>query len=167
MANETIGQQGWGGHIFQINVSQGGVPKLAVPQAEVSALGLIGDCHANTELHGGPERAVCLYSLERILSLQAEGHSIYPGAIGENLTVSGVDWDMVEPGVRFHIGEDVLLEVTRYTSPCQKIAAVFAGEELKRVSQKEFPGWSRVYARVIRGGLVRVGDRLQIEPAGE
>jgi len=167
MANETMERQGWGGHIFQINVSQGGVPKLAVPQAEVSALGLIGDRQANTELHGGPERAVCLYSLERILSLQAEGHAIYPGAIGENLTVSGVDWYLVEPGVRLRIGGDVLLEVTRYTSPCQKIAAVFAGEELKRVSQKEFPGWSRVYARVIQEGLVRVGDRLQCEPAGE
>ena len=47
--------------IVQVSVSRGGVPKLAVPEARVSWLGLDGDFHRDGEHHGGPERAVCLY----------------------------------------------------------------------------------------------------------
>ena len=42
---------------------------------------------ASPIFHGGPERALCLFSLERILELQAEGHPIFPGAAGENITI--------------------------------------------------------------------------------
>ena len=59
--------------VHQINVSQGGVPKLPVLEAAVGELGLEGDAVANPDIHGGPERAVCLYSLELIEALVAEG----------------------------------------------------------------------------------------------
>ena len=52
--------------IFQINSSNGGVPKLPVQGAKVTSLGLEGDDHNNKELHGGPDKAICLYSLELI-----------------------------------------------------------------------------------------------------
>ena len=45
-------------HLHQISVSNGGVPKLAVPKARVTKNGVEGDHHRNTELHGGPDRAV-------------------------------------------------------------------------------------------------------------
>ena len=60
------------GRIFQINVSDGGVPKLARQQVEVTPLGLVDDRQEETDVHGGPDRALCLFSLERILALQAE-----------------------------------------------------------------------------------------------
>jgi MOSC domain-containing protein YiiM len=148
--------------VFQINVSGGGVPKQAVRQAEISSLGLSGDKQANTEVHGGPERAVCLYSLERVLALQAEGHPIYPGAIGENLTLAGLDWESLLPGIQVRVGEQILLEITRYTSPCQKIGGSFIAEDFSRVSQKTNPGWSRLYARVLQPGPVQVGDLVQV-----
>jgi len=53
--------------IFQINSSPGGVPKLAVREATLTELGLVGDDHNFPDIHGGPERALCLFSLERIL----------------------------------------------------------------------------------------------------
>ena len=87
------------GRIAQLSVSAGGVPKLPVPHARVSALGLAGDAH-RWEGHGGPERAVCLFPLELIDALAAEGHAIEPGTIGENVTVEGIDWSLVTPGVR-------------------------------------------------------------------
>src|SRR3954447_5109753 len=62
--------------IFQLSRSTGGVPKLAVREAHVSMLGLDGDGHDHPKIHGGPERALCLYSLEVIAQLQAEGHPI-------------------------------------------------------------------------------------------
>jgi MOSC domain-containing protein YiiM len=150
------------GNIFQINASPGGVPKLGQGQAEVTPLGLSNDQHRNMRAHGGPERALCLYSLERILALQAEGHPIFPGSVGENLTIRGLDWPAVAPGVRLQIGAEVVAEVTRYTTPCGNIVDSFSDRDSMRISQDTHPGWSRVYARVLRTGLVRVGDKVTI-----
>ena len=58
------------GHITQISVSDGGVPKTAVSEAEITATGLVGDRHNSPKIHGGPEKAVCLWSLEVIEALQ-------------------------------------------------------------------------------------------------
>lgn len=148
--------------IFQINVSQGGVPKLPVRCAEVTTTELAGDAHNNLEVHGGPTRAVCLYSLERILALQAEGHPIFPGSTGENVTVAGVDWDAVVPGTRLQLGDTVEIEVTGYTSPCPKITASFADGDISRMGQPTHPGWSRVYASVITTGEICVGDGVEL-----
>ena len=97
------------GRIFQLNRSPGGVPKLPVREVHVATLGLEGDGHAHPKVHGGPDRAVCLLSLELIQLLQAEGHPIYPGSTGENVTVSGLDWATLVPGARLLLGDDVIL----------------------------------------------------------
>lgn len=151
------------GHIFQINASQGGVPKRPLRKAEVVPLGLTVDEQENKKHHGGPERAVCLFSLDRILELQAEGHPIYPGSIGENVTVSGVDWAQVQPGTRFRLGNEVVLEVTSYAVPCRKIQGSFVGYKYGRVSQKRNPGWARAYTRVLQTGKIQVGDKVIME----
>ena len=88
------------GRVVQINISPGGVPKLPLREAMVGELGLEGDGHSFPDIHGGPERALCLFSLERILELQAEGHPIFPGAAGENITIVGLEWDKLQPGDR-------------------------------------------------------------------
>lgn len=153
------------GQVFSINSSPGGVPKLPVPEVLVTTEGLFGDSHADKKHHGGPDRAVSLFSLERIRQLQEEGHPIGTGTTGENFTVSGLDWDMVTPGSQIDLGE-ALLEVTSYASPCRTIEESFIGQEFARMSQKRHPGWSRVYARVLREGLVRPGDQVVLTPAG-
>ena len=66
-------------HVAQVNVSQGGVPKLPVAQAEVGPLGITTDAVRYTKVHGGPERAVCLFSAELIAALCAEGHPVFAG----------------------------------------------------------------------------------------
>ena len=152
------------GRIVQISVSPGGVPKRPVESADVSAGGVAGDAQRDLEHHGGPDRALCVFPREVIRTLQAEGHPIAPGQIGENLTVEGLDWDTVAPGVRLLLGEDVLVEVTRYTSPCGNIRAAFTGGNYARVSQKRHPGASRVYARVLRTGAIRRGDPVRLLP---
>ncbi|HEX7766743.1 MAG TPA: MOSC domain-containing protein, partial [Nitrospira sp.] len=75
-------------HIHQISVSDGGVPKKPVLEARVSLQGVEGDRQRNLKVHGGPDRAVCLYSLDVIERLQQAGHSIEPGFSGENLTLA-------------------------------------------------------------------------------
>ena len=148
--------------IVQISVSRGGVPKTAVPAARVTANGLEGDAQRNRELHGGPERAICLYSIEAIERLRAEGHPITPGSIGENVTVQGLDWSAVAPGDHVLLGDQVVLQVTRYTSPCVNIMGAFKDGEFARVSQKRRPGWSRVYARVLVEGTIRRDDPVRL-----
>lgn len=149
------------GRVEQVSISGGGVPKLPVERAWVDDLGLDGDLHNDTKNHGGSERAVCLYSLELLQRLRAEGHSAHPGSMGENLTLSGLDWDRLTSGARLAVGE-VLLQVTSYTTPCSKIANSFSDGRFVRVSQKVNPGESRVYARVLRTGEVRTGDEVRL-----
>lgn len=153
------------GHIVQINTSPGGVPKRAEASVEVGALGLEGDGVNHPKIHGGPERAVCLWSLDRILALQEEGHPVFPGAAGENLTVAGLDWEALGPGAVLACGDRVRLEITSYTTPCNTIAGYFAERDFKRISQKRHPGWSRLYARVLTPGTLRPGDRVRVETA--
>ena len=149
------------GIVRSINVSNGGVPKLPVQSCVITAAGLAGDRQRDLEYHGGPDRAVCLYSHDLIEALKSEGHAIAPGTIGENLTIAGIDWRAMRPGSRVEVGE-VGLQLTDYAPPCRNIGGSFAGRRTGRVSQKAHPGWSRLYARVIREGTVRVGDRVRL-----
>ena len=150
-------------HLHQISVSNGGVPKRAVPHARVTKDGVEGDRQRNREAHGGPDRAVCLYSLEVIEALRKEGHSIAPGSAGENFTLAGLDWKHIGPGTRLRIGDEVHLEVVSYTAPCTHNRCWFKDEDFSRMSQKKHPGWSRVYARVLSEGTVRQGDPVVVE----
>src|SRR5439155_17527334 len=145
------------------NVSpNGGVPKQPVPEADVGERGIVGNRVANPKIHGGPLAALCLYSLELIQALQAEGHPIFPGSVGENITLSRLDWTQVAPGVRLQLGDEVLIEVTKYTTPCETIVGSFADRNSMRILQKTHPGWSRVYAKVLRTGKIRVGDIVEL-----
>lgn len=151
------------GRVFQLNISPGGVPKLPIRQAVLNSLGLVGDDHRSKKVHGGPERALCLYSLERLQALQAEGHPIFAGAMGENLTLSGLDWDQIAPGLQMQIGKDVVVEITRYATPCANLTDCFVGGRIERVLQEKHPGWSRLYAKVLQEGEIWVGDPVIVK----
>lgn len=150
------------GRIVQISVSNGGVPKTAINEAEVTAMGLVGDRHSNPDIHGGVDKAVCLWSLEVIEVLKAEGHDLAPGYAGENITIAGLDWYSIVPGVHLQLGETVLLEIASYTTPCRKNMHWFADKRYSRISQKHHPGSSRVYARVLQPGKISKGDTVAI-----
>ena len=152
-------------HIHQISISPGGVPKLPVESVEITVNGLIGDHQNDQKHHGGPERAVCLYALEVIESLRAEGHPIYPGSTGENITTTGLDWEKLQIGQRIRLGETVILEITDFTSPCKTIRHSFIDDKFIRISQKLHPGESRVYAKVLCPGMVKIGDEIEIKAA--
>lgn len=146
------------GIVFQINASKGGVPKWPMRHGFVTESGLEEDVQRNKKHHGGPNRALCLYSLEKIQQLQLEGHPIYPGSIGENLTLSGFDWSLLTPGVQLKCGSDLLIEITSFTVPCKNIRESFVQNKFSRISQKINPGWARVYAKVLQPGRIQIGD---------
>ena len=93
------------GTVHSINTSNGGVPKFSRAWAHIRATGVDGDRQEDRRYHGGPDRAVCLYSLDLIEALQGEGHPITPGSIGENLTLHGVAWQDMRPDTRVEIGD--------------------------------------------------------------
>ena len=149
--------------IVQINVNpNGGVPKLSVEQTRLNTSHVEGDKQRDRRYHGGPTRAVCLYSLEIIEALREEGHPIESGWTGENLLVSGLNWDEMVPGVRLQIGE-ARVEITSYANPCKHIAYAFSDGDFNRIGQKKHPGWSRIYARVLDEATVKVGDDVRVE----
>jgi MOSC domain-containing protein YiiM/GNAT superfamily N-acetyltransferase len=152
------------GRIYQLNVSPGGVPKLPVAEAHVGLQGLDGDAHHHDHVHGGPHRAVCLLALEAIERVQADGHAIEPGAVGENLTTTGIELATLDVGTRLAIGEEVVLEISGPANPCDVIKHVFVGGKSGRISILLHPTDSRMYARVLAEGTVREGDAIRVLP---
>jgi MOSC domain-containing protein YiiM len=150
------------GWVVGLQRSDGGVPKTAVDRAVVGVNGMEGDRQRHLKFHGGPTRALCLYSGERIAALAAEGHPIVAGSVGENVTIEGLPWELVRPGTTLEIGEEVEVEVTSYTAPCRNIAGAFADGRFARIGQKANPGWSRVYVAVRRGGTIACGDAVRL-----
>lgn len=151
------------GRIVGLHRSNGGVPKLPVERALVGAMGMEGDRQRDRRFHGGPDRALCLYSQDLIEVLRGEGHPVAAGAMGENVTIAGLPWNEVRPGARLQLGA-VTVEVTGYASPCANIARAFREGAFKRVGQKPNPGWSRVYVRVVDAGEIAVGDPVRLFP---
>src|ERR1700730_14486888 len=113
-----------GATVFRINVSGGGVPKLPVDEAVVGELGVVGDDHHDKENHGGPLKALCLYSMEALQRLEAEGPHVGPGGVGGNIPLQGLDVADLHPGDQLQLG-GVEIQITAYASPCKTIAGNF------------------------------------------
>lgn len=152
------------GSVVGLFRSAGGVPKLGVERVEIGWRGVEGDVQTHRQHHGRAFQAVCLWSEEVIDALRAEGHPVQPGNVGENVTVAGLDWPTIRPGTRLGLGTCVL-EVSSYATPCSQISRWFTGRQFIRIDEDANPGWARIYAWVLRPGVVAVGDAVVVEPA--
>ena len=150
------------GTVTQLNTSNGGVPKRPVESVRIGWRGVVGDRQASRTHHGRPWQALCLWSTEVIEELRSQGHPVAPGLAGENITVTGLDWADVRPGVRLLIG-DALCEITAFTLPCFKNKSYFLAGDFNAMHHERGPV-SRVYATVLRPGTARTGDAAVLEP---
>ena len=150
------------GRLLQVNVSPGGVPKHPVPEARVTALGVEGDRQRETTVHGGPHRAVSILGIEAIRRVAAEGHPIAPGTTGENLTIEGLDVSSMPVGTRLRIGDEVVVELSGPADPCRTIRHSFRDLRFGRLGIATHPDDSRMYARVVREGVVRADDPITV-----
>jgi MOSC domain-containing protein YiiM len=151
------------GRVARLHRSDGGVPKSAVDEVDVDWSGVVGDVQNDRKHHGRPFQALCLWSVEVIEKLQAEGHPIQPGFAGENITITGLDWSSLPFGTMLRIGE-VDAEIAAHAIPCAKNAAWFADRNYNRIHHDEHPGDSRLYAWVRGPGRIAVGDTVVVEP---
>jgi MOSC domain-containing protein YiiM len=151
------------GTVAGLFASGGGVPKAPIREAAIGYRGVDGDRQAARQHHGRVWQALCLWSADVIGELRTEGHRVAPGRAGENVTIDGLDWNLARPGVRLAIGP-VRCEVTAYALPCAKNAQWFVDRDFSRMEHERHPGSSRVYASVLRDGVVRPGDAVVVEP---
>ena len=146
--------------VVQVNVSDGGMPKLPVLCARVSEDGVEGDWQKGRKYHGGPGRAVCLFSEELYAELRAEGVDASNGAFGENFTTRGLDLKTLSVGERFRVGQSCVIEITDVRVPCGQL------KKWDDRMPKLIVGRSGWMAKVVREGVVKPGDPIEPEPEG-
>ena len=116
--------------------------------------GIQGDAHA-----GKWHRQVSLLSHEKIEAFRARGATVADGAFGENLVVSGIDFRSLPLGTRFQCN-DVVLELTQIGKECHNGCAIY-----QTMGECIMPR-EGVFARVLHGGTISVGDTLRVLPDG-
>jgi TatD DNase family protein len=129
-----------------------GTAKRDAGQAELIVQhGLKGDAHA-----GDWHRQVSLLSLQKIEAFRAKGADVDYGAFGENIVVDGIDFASLPVGTVFRCGE-ALLEMTQIGKECHSHCAIY-----KRMGDCIMPR-EGVFARVLRGGIIKTGDEIHAE----
>ena len=133
---------------------QKGTQKYRIPEGNFAEdHGIEGDAHA-----GKWHRQVSLLSAEKIEAFREKGVQVEYGAFGENLVVEGCDLRSLPVGTRFAIG-NVLLEMTQIGKECHDHCAIY------NVTGDCIMPREGVFAKVLRGGIVREGDSLDVIPA--
>lgn len=112
--------------------------------------GIEGDAHA-----GKWHRQVSLLSYEKIEAFRARGAVVEDGAFGENLVVEGIDFKTLPIGTRFQCN-DVVLELTQIGKECHHGCEIF-----QKMGECIMPR-EGVFAIVLHGGVIKVGDNLEI-----
>jgi len=119
--------------------------------------GLVDDAHADCCTH----RQVSLLATDSINKMRSLGFDVNPGDFAENLTTEGIDLVSLPIGTHISVGKQVILEVTQIGKECHTGCAIYR-QIGKCIMPKE-----GVFARVIRGGLVRAGDQVGIGKDGK
>lgn len=139
----------------------------------VGRLGLEGDAQADLSVHGGRDKAVYAYPVEhypvwrtiRMQALKIDAALAY-GALGENLTISGLTEDRVWIGDVLSIGagtnDRVVLRVASPRAPCFKLNARMGFKQAAKMMVQS--GYSGFYLQVLSPGNVRAGDSIEITP---
>lgn len=116
--------------------------------------GLQGDAHA-----GFAHRQVSLLATESIAKMTAKGLTVGPGDFAENLTTQGIDLVSLAVGSRLQVGREAIIRVTQIGKECHDRCAIYnqAGD---CVMPRE-----GIFAEVLRGGRVKIGDILAEKPS--
>lgn len=121
----------------------------------IENFGLEGDAHG-----GNWHRQVSLLSYEKVLAFEEKGIFVEDGAFGENLLVEGFDFKTLPVGTRFRCG-DALLEMTQIGKECHSHCEIY-----QAVGDCIMPR-EGVFARVLHGGEIQIGDEMEIVPSSD
>ena len=143
---------------------QAGLPKMPVKTVTISKLGIEGDYNRfrKEKKKNDPDMAVMILSTDILDKLNSEGWPVNPGDLGENLTLTNIDYNTLKLGDRLSIGE-VSLEISLICDPCTNLNNLpYVGKDkstsfIKTLMKRR--GW---YARVLKAGDVTVGDSVTL-----
>mgnify|MGYP006084036273 CR=1 FL=1 len=155
--------------ISQINIKsntpgQVGLPKMPVETVTITKAGVEGDYNRfrKEKKKNDPDMAVMLLSTDVIDALNSEGWPVNPGDLGENITLTNIDYSILKLGDRLNIGE-VSLEISLICDPCTNLNNLpYVGKDkstsfIKTLMKRR--GW---YARVLKVGKVTAGDSVTL-----
>ena len=145
------------GKIMAVCISE----KRGTQKKNIEKVRLIEDFGLEGDAHGGKwHRQVSLLSYERVRAFEEKGISVEDGAFGENLLVEGFDFKTLPVGTRFRCGE-ALLEMTQIGKECHSHCEIY-----QAVGDCIMPR-EGVFARVLHGGVIQIGDELEIVPSSD
>jgi TatD DNase family protein len=129
-----------------------GTAKINREEAKlIENFGMEGDAHA-----GNWHRQISLLSFEKVEEFRARGANVADGAFGENLLVEGIDFKSFPIGTKFKCN-DVVLEITQIGKKCHSECEIF-----HQVGDCIMPR-EGVFAVVLKGGVVKVGDEMDVK----
>jgi molybdopterin adenylyltransferase len=129
-----------------------GTAKQCVPKVELKEnYGILGDAHA-----GNWHRQISLLSLEKVDAFRVKGAEVQAGSFGENILLSGLDLSKLPVGARLCSGS-VVLQITQIGKNCHQGCAIY-----QQVGDCIMPR-EGVFAEVISGGFLTVGDHFRVE----
>ncbi len=138
--------------IVAVNTSEKkGVVKKTVDQATIKeGYGLENDAHG-----GDWHRQVSLLGIESYRHMKRLATvELCPGIFAENITTEGIELHKIPIGAKLRLGE-AILEITQIGKACHHGCEIF-----KKVGDCVMPR-EGVFARVVKGGLVKPGDPIE------
>lgn len=146
----------------------------------VAGLGVDGDAHSGAQVKHRSRvakdptqpnlRQILLFPSELLHDLGERGYDVAPGALGENITTTGLDIFALPTGTVLRLGGDAIIALTGLRNPCGQINGLQDGllGELRIKVDGETVRRGGVMAVVVHGGEVRTGDPIAVSlPPGE
>ena len=114
--------------------------------------GIIGDAHSDSNTH----RQISLLAIESIEKMRELSLNVHPGDFAENITTEGIDLTALPIGTRITVGNDTILQVTQIGKECNNPCAI--GQQVGDCIMPR----EGIFARVIIGGKVKIGDEIRL-----
>jgi hypothetical protein len=163
-----------------VAVSRDGQHRFSKPNVDaitlIEGIGVEGDAHSGTTVQHlsrvarDPSQAnlrqVHLIHRELFDEVAANGYSVAPGDMGENVTTNGIDLLGLSQGTRLHLGDEAIIEITGLRNPCTQINGLASGlmkQTLGRDEDGNIVRKAGVMSIVLAGGVVKPGDSIRIE----
>lgn len=146
---------------FQNKSIQTGIYKKPVSEPVfVSHFKMEGDGQADLTVHGGLDKAVCVYCFEHYPYWEETlGQKLSPGAFGENLTISGATEEDIMIGDIYQMGE-VVFQVSLPRQPCYKLSVKWNEPPLPMMIKET--GYTGFYFRILQEGIIECGEKLRL-----
>lgn len=130
--------------------------KRGTEKVNVQCARFIEDYGIENDAHAGKwHRQISLLSYDQVKAFQQKGADVHDGSFGENLLVEGIDFQHLPVGTRLYCN-DVILEMTQIGKDCHHHCQIY-----QRMGECIMPTQG-VFAKVIQGGSIKVGDHMEV-----